>query len=80
MIAELLRDPSGTATLAERLDSRGNGLPDFSGTGMVTALQRRHEQGIDPDGANAEVVYRWPHQQPPRLLVSRDHITGARHC
>jgi hypothetical protein len=29
MIAELLRYPSGTATLAECPDSRGNGLPDF---------------------------------------------------
>ncbi len=39
MIAELLRYPSGTATLTECLDSRGDGLPDFLGTGMVTALQ-----------------------------------------
>ena len=69
MIAKLLRYPSGTATLAECLDSRGNGLPDFLGTGMVTALQCRHEQGIGPDGANAEVVHRWPHHEPPRLLV-----------
>ena len=58
MIAELLRYPFGTATLAECLDSRGNGLPDFPGTGMVTALQRRHEQGIGPDGAKTEVVHR----------------------
>jgi hypothetical protein len=43
MIAELLCYPCGTATLAERLDSRGNGLPHLPGTGMVTALQRRHE-------------------------------------
>ena len=43
MIAKLLRYPSGTATLAERLDSRGNGLPDLPGTGLVAALQRRHE-------------------------------------
>jgi len=43
MIAELLRYPSGTATLAECPNSRGNGLPDFLGTGMVTALQCRHE-------------------------------------
>ncbi len=58
MIAKLLRYPSGTATLAECLDSRGNGLPDFLGTGTVTALQCRHEQGIGPDGANTEVVHR----------------------
>jgi hypothetical protein len=38
MIAKLLGYPSGTATLAEHLDSRGNGLPDFLGTGMVAAL------------------------------------------
>jgi hypothetical protein len=69
MIAELLRYPSGTATLAECLDSRGDGLPDFPGPGMVTALQCRHEQGIGPDGADTEVVHRWPHHEPPRLLV-----------
>ena len=69
MIAELLRYPSGTATLAECPDCRGNGLPDFLGTGMVTALQFRHEQGIGPDGANTEVVHRWPHHEPPLLLV-----------
>jgi hypothetical protein len=52
MIAKLLRYPSGTATLAEFLDSRGNGLPDFPGTRMVTALQYRHEQGVGLDGAD----------------------------
>ena len=75
MIAKLLRYPSGTATLTECPDSRGNGLPDFPGTGMVTALQFRHEQGIGPDGANTEVVHRWPHHEPPRLLVPPDYIT-----
>ena len=79
MIAELQRYPSGTATRAERPDSRGNGLPDLLGTGIVTALQRRHEQSIGPDGANTEVVHRWPHHEPPSLLVPPDHITGARH-
>ena len=79
MIAKLLRYPSGTATLAECLDSRGNGLPDFLCPGMVSALQCRHEQGIGPDGANTEVVRRWPHHDPPRLLVPPDHVTGARH-
>jgi hypothetical protein len=79
MIAKLLRYPSGTATLAECLDSRGNGLPDFPGTWMVTALQCRHEQGIGPDGANTEVVYRWPHHEPPRLLVSPDPHHRGRH-
>jgi hypothetical protein len=69
MIAELLRDPAGTATLAECLDSRGNGLPDLLGAGIVTALQCRHEQGIGPDGADAEVVHRWLHHEPPRILV-----------
>jgi hypothetical protein len=43
MIAKLLRYPSGTATLAECLDRRGNDLPDFLGIGIVTALQCRHE-------------------------------------
>jgi hypothetical protein len=43
MIAKLLRYPSGTATLAECPNSRGNGLPDFLSTGMVTSLQCRHE-------------------------------------
>jgi hypothetical protein len=69
MIAELLRYPSGAAALAECLDRRGHGLPDFAGPGMVTALQGRHEQGIGPDGADTEVVHRWPHHEPPRLLA-----------
>jgi hypothetical protein len=69
MIAKLLRYPFGTTTLAERADSRGDGLPDLLGTGMVGALQRRHEQGIGPDGADAEVVHRWPHHEPPRPLA-----------
>jgi hypothetical protein len=69
MIAELLRYTSGAATLAECPDSSGNDLPDLLGAGMVTALQYRHEQGIGPDGANTEVVHRWPHHEPPRLLV-----------
>lgn len=65
MITELLRYPPGTATLAECPDSRGNGLPDLLGTGMVTALQRRHEQGIGPDGGGASLA----HHEPPRLLA-----------
>jgi hypothetical protein len=77
MIAKLLRYPSGTATLAECLDRRGNGLPHFPGTGLITALQCRHEQGIGPDGAGTEVMYRWPHHEPPRLLVPLTHVTGA---
>jgi hypothetical protein len=68
MIAKLLRYPFDAATLTECLDSRGNGLPDFLGTGMVTALQCRHKQGIGRDGANTEVVHRWPHHEPPLLL------------
>jgi hypothetical protein len=69
MIAELLCYPSGASTLAECLDSRGNGLPDFPGTGMITALQCRREQRIGPDGADTGVVHRWPHPEPPWLLV-----------
>ena len=72
MIAELLRYPSRTSALAEFLDSRGNGLPDFPGTGMVTALQCRHEEGIGPDGANTEMV----HHEPPRRLVPPDTWPG----
>jgi|HubBroStandDraft_6_1064221.scaffolds.fasta_scaffold29131_2 hypothetical protein len=68
MIAKLLRYPSGTATLAEGLDRPGHGLPDFLGTGMVTALHCRHEQGIGPDDTNTDVVRRW-HHEPPRPLV-----------
>ena len=60
MIAKLLCHPSRTATRAECLDRRGNRLPDFLGAGMVTALQRRREQGIGPDGTDTEVVYHWP--------------------
>jgi len=77
MIAKLLRYPSGTATLTECLDSRGNGLPDFLGTGMVTALQCRHEQGIGLDGANTEVVHCWPHPEPPRFLVPLTTSRGS---
>jgi hypothetical protein len=44
---------------------------------MVTALQCRHKQGIGPDRANTEVVHRWPHHEPPRLLVPPDHIGGT---
>jgi hypothetical protein len=76
MIAKLLRYPSGTATLAECPDSRGNGLPDFLGTGMVTALQCRREQGIGPDDVNTEVVHRWPHHEPPRLLLPLTRSPG----
>jgi hypothetical protein len=69
MVAKLLRYPFGAATLAECPDSHGNRLPDFLGTGMVTALQCGHEQGIGPNDANTEVVHCWPHHEPPRLLV-----------
>jgi hypothetical protein len=69
MVAKLLRYPFGAATLAECPDSHGNRLPDFLGTGMVTALQCGHEQGIGPNDANTEVVHCCPHHEPPRLLV-----------
>jgi hypothetical protein len=68
MIAKLLGYPSGTAALAEGLDHPGHGLPDFLVTGMVTALQGRHEQGIGPDDTNTDVVRRWPHDPPPLLV------------
>jgi hypothetical protein len=76
MIAKLLRYPSGTATLAEGLDRPGHGLPDFLGTGMVTALQCGHEQGIGPDDTNTDVVPRWPHHEPPSTSCSPPHLRG----
>jgi hypothetical protein len=73
MIAELLCHPCDTATRAESLNSRRNGPPDIYSAGMVTALQRRHEQGIGPDNANIQV-----HHEPPRPLALPGYITGDR--
>jgi hypothetical protein len=39
MITELLRHPSGTTRAAERLDRRGDGLPDLTRTRLVATLK-----------------------------------------
>jgi len=44
--------------LAECTDGLGDGLPDLSGAGVLTALQSRDEQSVGPDGADAEMVHR----------------------
>jgi Domain of unknown function (DUF3459) len=56
MLAEGLRHQRGAAGTAARRDCRGDGLPDPPGAGFVGALQRRCEQRIGPDGADAEVT------------------------
>src|SRR6478672_8941638 len=66
MITELLCHSFGAALAAERADGRGDGLPDLSSTEFFGALQGRHEQGVGTGGADAEVVHRWPHREPPR--------------
>jgi hypothetical protein len=66
VITELLSYPFGAAPAAERADGRGDGLPDLSGAEFFGALQGRHEQGVGAGGADAEVVHRWPHREPPR--------------
>jgi hypothetical protein len=66
MITELLCYPLDAAAAAERADGRGDGLPDLPGAEFFGALQGRHEQGVGTDGADAEVVHRWPHREPPR--------------
>jgi hypothetical protein len=68
MITELLRDAFGAALAAKPPDGSRDGLPDLCGTGYIGLLQRRDEQGFCPDGADAEVVHRWPHRGPPRQL------------
>jgi hypothetical protein len=78
VIAELLRYPLGAAALAECLESPGDGLPDLTGAGLVAALQRRHEQGIGTDGADAEVVHRWPHRELLHSYLPLDSIPGVR--
>jgi hypothetical protein len=66
VIAELLCHQFGTAPAAERTDGYCDGFPDLPGIEFFGALQRRHEQGVGTDGADAEVVHRWPHREPPR--------------
>jgi predicted house-cleaning noncanonical NTP pyrophosphatase (MazG superfamily) len=66
VITELLCYPFDAAPAAERANGRGDGLPDLSGAEFFGALQGRHEQGVGAGGADAEVVHRWPHCEPPR--------------
>jgi len=65
MITELLCYPFDAAPAAELTDSRSDGLPDLAGIKFIGALQGRHEQGVGTGGADAEVVHRWPHREPP---------------
>jgi len=39
------------------------------GAAFITALQRRCEQGVGPDGVDAAGVVRWPPRQPPSVAV-----------
>jgi hypothetical protein len=66
VIAKFLRHAFGAATRAEGADDLSDGLPDLELAGLLTALQRRDEQGIGPDGTAGKLMYRCPHRQPPR--------------
>ena len=46
MIAKFLRNPFNAARVAERPDSRGDGLPDLTSAGLIGALQPRHERAL----------------------------------
>ena len=65
-ITELLCYPRGAAPAAEGAHRLRHGSPDLPGGGLRRALQCRHEHGVGPRGADAEVVHRWPHRGPPR--------------
>src|SRR5690242_4123989 len=65
MVAELLSHELGAPARTESAHGPGDGLPDLSGTGLVAALQHRHEQGVGPDSADAGLVCRWLHREPP---------------
>jgi hypothetical protein len=58
VVAKLLRYPFGTALAAEFMNGRGDGIPHLTRAGIIGALQRRHEQGVGPEGADAEVLHR----------------------
>src|SRR5215831_19273985 len=66
VIAELLRYPLRAAQVTERPHGRGHGPPDLPGGELLRSLQGRNEQGVGPDGADADVVNRWLHGEPPR--------------
>src|SRR5215472_3880702 len=76
VITKLLCYPFGAAPAPERTDGGGDGLPDLAGAEFIGALQRRHEQSVGPDGADAEVVRIWPHREPPRWRIPRLHHGG----
>jgi len=58
VVAELLRYLFGTPLAAEFTDGRGNGIPHLIRAGIIGALQRRHEQGVGPEGADAGGLHR----------------------
>ena len=58
VVAKLLCNLFRTTEIAECANGYGNCVPHLLGTGVLTALQCRHEQGIGPHRADAEGVYR----------------------
>jgi len=58
VVAKLLRNLFGTALAAEFMDGRGDGIPHLIRVGIIGALQRRHEQSIGPEGADAGALHR----------------------
>jgi hypothetical protein len=66
VVAKFLSYALDAPARAEHINGRCDGLLDLSGTGLVTALQRRCEEGVGPDGTDAGLVHRWLHREPPR--------------
>jgi hypothetical protein len=52
VVAELLCYPFGTALAAVFTDGRGDDMPHLSHAGIIRALERRHEEGVGPQGAS----------------------------
>jgi hypothetical protein len=77
MVAKFLRHAFGAATRAESAHGRSDGLPDLARAGLLTALQRRYEQGIGPDGTAAGLLCRWPHREPPSMGGYLGHLMGS---
>src|SRR5690349_14302188 len=44
---------------------------------MFAPLQGRHEQGVGSHGADAWVMHRWPHREPPRQGVTSTPSRGS---
>src|SRR5690348_15451682 len=80
MVAELLSHELGAPARTESAHGPGDGLPDLSATGLVAALQHRHEQGVGPDSADAGLVCRWLHREPPREMDPRLLRRRSGHC